>query len=126
MGWLKKRQIREWAAKCLESARVECSSPEEDLRSLSGGNQQKVALSRIMTDSTILAVLEQPGRGLDVHAQGEIHRRMDALSMRGAALVVISYDLGELLTLCHRMGILFRGRLVGTVSRADASREVLG
>jgi ABC-type uncharacterized transport system ATPase subunit len=126
MGWLKKRQIRDWAAKCLESAHVACSSPVESLRSLSGGNQQKVALSRIMTDSITLAVLEQPGRGLDVHAQGEIHRRMKALSTRGAAFVVISYDLGELLALCHRMGILFRGRLVGTVSRADASREVLG
>lgn len=125
-GWLKKRQIRDWTVNSLEAARVGFASPFQRLRSLSGGNQQKVALSRVMTDSTVLAVMEQPSRGLDVGAQEEIHRRMRGLCARGAALVVIAYDVDEVLALCHRVGILFRGRLMGTVAKADASRDLLG
>ncbi len=126
MGWLRKSHIKDWAANCLDRAHVSFSSPFQRLSSLSGGNQQKVALGRIISDSTMLGVLEQPSRGLDVRAQEEIHGRMRGLSAMGAAFVVIAYDVDELLALCHRVGILFRGRLMGTVSKADASREQLG
>ena len=91
-----------------------------------GGNQQKLALSRVLANFPLLAVLEQPGRGLDIKGQERLRNRLNHLSDQGSSFMVISYDLEELLSLCHRIGILFRGRLMGSVSRAEATVEGLG
>jgi simple sugar transport system ATP-binding protein len=80
-----------------------------------------MGLLRALSGSPRLVLLEQPGRGLDLLGQEWLRARLRGLSEQGAAILVISYDLDELLRLCHRIGILYRGRLMGiaTVGGSD-------
>lgn len=125
-GWLQKDCIRNWTRQRLNSGKVAYADLEQPLKSLSGGNQQKLMLSRTLSGHPQLVILEQPGRGLDVHAQQKMHAKVKSLNAEGVAFVVFSYDLEELLSLSHRVGILYRGRLMGLVSSDQADRNLLG
>jgi putative multiple sugar transport system ATP-binding protein len=92
---------------------------------LSGGNQQKVVLSKwIFADPDVL-ILDEPTRGIDVGAKYEIYTIVNDLAARGKAIVLISSELPELLGLCDRIFVLNAGRLTGQVTRAEATQEVL-
>jgi putative multiple sugar transport system ATP-binding protein len=92
---------------------------------LSGGNQQKVVLSKwIFTDPDVL-ILDEPTRGIDVGAKYEIYGIINALADQGKAILVISSELPELLGICDRIYALSAGRITGEVTRADATPERL-
>jgi putative multiple sugar transport system ATP-binding protein len=92
---------------------------------LSGGNQQKVVLSKwIFADPDVL-ILDEPTRGIDVGAKYEIYTIVNDLAARGKAIVLISSELPELLGLCDRIFVLNAGRLTGQVPREEATQEVL-
>jgi putative multiple sugar transport system ATP-binding protein len=92
---------------------------------LSGGNQQKVVLSKwIFTDADVL-ILDEPTRGIDVGAKYEIYSLVNRLADQGKAVLVISSELPELLGLCDRIYAMSAGRVTGEVSRADATPERL-
>jgi putative multiple sugar transport system ATP-binding protein len=92
---------------------------------LSGGNQQKVVLSKwIFTDPDVL-ILDEPTRGIDVGAKYEIYSIINRLADEGKAVLVISSELPELLGLCDRIYTLAAGRITGEVSRAEATQERL-
>jgi len=74
----------------------------------------------------MLVILEQPTRGLDIHARERLYARLRAMCAKGVAFMVLSYDLDELMALSHRIGILYRGKLMGIVEREEAARETLG
>jgi simple sugar transport system ATP-binding protein len=93
---------------------------------LSGGNQQKVVIARELAGHPKLLVVAQPTRGLDVGSIEFIHRQIVALRDEGAAVLLVSAELDEVLTLADRIGVLYRGQLVGTYERADATRDQLG
>jgi simple sugar transport system ATP-binding protein len=101
------------------------------LRSLSGGNQQKVVIARELSRPSLTAIVAaQPTRGVDLGAVARIHEQLRAAAGRGAGVLVISADLDELLALCHRVVVLLRGRIVGerggaSLHAADA-RAALG
>ena len=90
---------------------------------LSGGNQQKVVLGRFMRPETRILLLDEPTRGVDVAAKEEIHRHLEAMAERGLGLVMASSEIPELLRLCHRILIFREGRIVGELTRADATAE---
>jgi len=97
--------------------RIRCSGPSARVRSLSGGNQQKVAIARLLAADCELLLLDEPTRGIDVGAKAEIHAELDAL-VRGPsrdpgarAILLVSSDLDELLSLCDRVAVMVRGRL---------------
>ncbi|MEU9500093.1 sugar ABC transporter ATP-binding protein [Streptomyces sp. NPDC048196] len=97
----------------------------EQVGRLSGGNQQKVVLSRwIHTDPQVL-ILDEPTRGIDVGAKYEIYTVIGELAARGKAVLFLSSELPELLGMCDRIYTMAEGRLTGEVSRAEASQEVL-
>ncbi len=74
-----------------------------------------------------MAILEQPCRGLDLHAAGSIHDRLLELSRdRGVSFILISYDFDELISVCDRIAVIYRGEIMGTTEGAKASRELLG
>ncbi len=125
-GWLRRKIIKQRAAEHLDRNNVVHASLDEPLSSLSGGNLQKLALCRVLEGSPSLVILEQPSRGLDLRAQEHLRDRIFALNRRGVAFLIISYDLEELLRLSHRLGILYRGRLIGLTTPAEASHEQLG
>ena len=90
---------------------------------LSGGNQQKVVLGRFLRPDTKVLLLDEPTRGVDVGAKEEIHRHLEAMAARGLGLVMASSEIPELLRLCHRILVFREGRIVGEMSRAEATAE---
>ena len=125
-GRLMKDAVTRWAEELLRVHKVVYHSVEDPLQSLSGGNQQKVALARVLCGSPALVILEQPGRGLDIQSRKRLRGFIRDLNSRGTAVLALSYDLDELLTMCGRIGILYRGRIMGVVDGATARREELG
>jgi putative multiple sugar transport system ATP-binding protein len=107
------------------SMRIKASSVSAVTGKLSGGNQQKVVLSKwLFTDPDVL-ILDEPTRGIDVGAKYEIYTIINELAARGKAVVVISSELPELLGICDRIYALSQGRLTGEVAQADATQETL-
>ncbi|WP_026674150.1 multiple monosaccharide ABC transporter ATP-binding protein [Alkalihalobacterium bogoriense] len=92
---------------------------------LSGGNQQKVVLSKWIMSRPNLLILDEPTRGIDVGAKYEIYNVIQALAAEGKAVLVISSELPELLGLCDRIYALCEGRITGEVSREEANQELL-
>jgi simple sugar transport system ATP-binding protein len=125
-GWIHRPEIDAWAQEHLRRHEVVYGSIADSVNTLSGGNQQKIALSRVLEGAPRLIILEQPARGLDLRAQERLRNQVRQLSARGATFLLISYDLEELLALSHRIGVLYRGRMMGIAKREDASPELLG
>ncbi|MDQ3537878.1 MAG: ABC transporter ATP-binding protein [Actinomycetota bacterium] len=94
--------------------------------SLSGGNQQKVVVARELSEDLRLLLVSQPTRGLDVGSIEFIHSQIVARRDAGAAVLLVSAELDEILSLSDRIGVLYRGRLVAVMDRADATRDELG
>ncbi|MET9431156.1 multiple monosaccharide ABC transporter ATP-binding protein [Streptomyces sp. NPDC003036] len=97
----------------------------EEVGRLSGGNQQKVVLSKWIHADPEVLILDEPTRGIDVGAKYEIYTVIDRLAARGKAVLFISSELPELLGMCDRIYTMAAGRLTGEVARADATQEVL-
>jgi len=118
-------KVRQNAAHRVAEFDIRTQSIEATVSSLSGGNQQKVVLARELSRSLALLVASQPTRGLDVGAIEFVHKRLVEERDRGTAVVIVSTELDEVIALADRIGVMYRGRIVGIVP-PDTSREVLG
>jgi len=109
-------------------AKYNVSAPgrEAKVRLLSGGNQQKMLLARELSGEPQLLVAVHPTRGVDVGSTEVIHQLLLAQRARGAAVLLIGEDLGELLALSDRIAVMYGGRIMGTVHAADADTEHVG
>ncbi len=114
------------AQELVEQFDVRTPGVDAVIDTLSGGNQQKVIVARELTGDLKALVVAQPTRGLDVGSIEFIHRKIIELRDRGVAVLLVSAELDEILSLSDRIGVLYRGRLAGTVNAADATREELG
>ena len=101
------------------------AGPEALTSSLSGGNQQKVVLSKWLTADSDLLILDEPTRGVDVGAKAELHAWINQRASEGAAVLLISSELPELLALSSRILVLREGRVRGELSRAQATQDGL-
>ena len=104
---------------------VRTPDPEAPVRSLSGGNQQRVMLARWLARAPSLLVLNGPSVGVDVGSKSEIHGIIADLSARGLGVIVISDDLPELLATCHRILVMVEGRVVDDIAGRDTSEADL-
>ncbi|HZU18221.1 MAG TPA: sugar ABC transporter ATP-binding protein [Candidatus Dormibacteraeota bacterium] len=104
---------------------VRLASPRQPVRSLSGGNQQKVLLGKWLATAPTVLLLDEPFRGVDVGAKAEIFAVLEELSRAGMATLLISSDLPELIALSHRILVMRDGRLAGELTRAEASEEAI-
>lgn len=95
----------------IERLHIRCRSAEQPVSELSGGNQQKVALARLLHDDVDILLLDEPTRGIDVRSRWDVHRCIDELASRGKAILLISSHLPELLALCDRIAVMCRGQL---------------
>ncbi|MEO6309818.1 MAG: ABC transporter ATP-binding protein [Leifsonia sp.] len=123
--FLSRRRIREHVAELMHRFDIRANATDP-IRSLSGGNMQKVILARAISRNPRALVAAQPTRGLDIGACEYVYSQLRALRDDGAGVLLISEDLDELLGLCDRIVVLFSGRLIGEMRAADASREQLG
>ncbi len=99
------------AAPWIDRLGIRCASPRQTVSSLSGGNQQKVALARLLAADCDLLFLDEPTRGIDVGAKAEIYALIDELARAQRAILLVSSYLPELLGLCDRIAVMSRGRL---------------
>ena len=106
--------------------RVGRGGPDLPVGNLSGGNQQKVIIARELSRPIKLLVAAQPTRGLDVGSIEFIHSQLREQRAQGTATLLISAELDEILALADRIGVLYRGKLVAILPRAEATREKLG
>jgi rhamnose transport system ATP-binding protein len=106
-------------------SRFGIKTPSLDVRvgNLSGGNQQKVALARWLATGPSIIILDEPTQGVDVGAKSEIHRLMGELAKQGLAIVMISSELPEVLGMSDRIAVMHGGRIVGLLSRLEATQE---
>lgn len=105
--------------------RVRTPSVDAVVAGLSGGNQQKIVLAKWLAAQSKLLILDEPTRGVDVGAKAEIHALIGELAERGTAILVISSELPEVISLAERILVLRGGRLVGQLSRAEATQAAL-
>jgi simple sugar transport system ATP-binding protein len=110
----------------IEAFDIRVSGPEARTADLSGGNQQKVILSREMGRPIRFLVANQPTRGLDVGAAAEIHRRLRGLCDQGASILLISSELDEIMDLSDRIAVLYRGRIAAQAAAGELSRLQVG
>ena len=106
--------------------RIKTPSIETPIKSLSGGNIQKVVMARELARDPDVLVAAQPTRGVDIGATEYIHERLLAQRASGTATILISEDLDEVLALSDRIAVLYEGRIMGIVNRDDTSAEELG
>ncbi len=118
--------VQRSATKLIDDFDIRTPSPETPASSLSGGNQQKVIVAREFTHAERLLIASQPTRGLDVGSIQYIHARIVAQRDEGAGVLLISTELDEILGLADRIAVMFRGKIVGVLDRADATRERIG
>jgi ABC-type sugar transport system ATPase subunit len=90
---------------------------DEPARNFSGGNQQKLLLARAMSARVSVMLADEPTRGIDIHAKGEIYRSLSEAAGRGLAVIVVSSELEELITVCARIYVLARRRNVAEIHR---------
>ncbi|HZM50621.1 MAG TPA: sugar ABC transporter ATP-binding protein [Vicinamibacteria bacterium] len=119
-GLLRRGVLRAVAEAAVEILHIKTRGIDAAVRTLSGGNQQKVVLGRWLGDTRVL-LLDEPTRGVDVSAKAEIHRHLRALAASGMALLVASSEIPELLALCDRILVMREGRLAGELTRAEAT-----
>ncbi|MEU6719284.1 multiple monosaccharide ABC transporter ATP-binding protein [Nonomuraea sp. NPDC046802] len=124
-GWVNEHEEYRVAERFHKSMNIKAPSVSSIVGKLSGGNQQKVVLSKwILTEPDVL-ILDEPTRGIDVGAKYEIYTIINRLADQGKAVLVISSELPELLGLCDRIYTLSEGRITGEVPRRDATQENL-
>jgi ribose transport system ATP-binding protein len=120
-GILNRAAARRRAGAAIKKLAVRAPNAEINVGSLSGGNQQKVLLSRLLESKPRVLILDEPTRGVDVGAKSEIYRIIDDLARGGAAIIVISSELPEVIGVSDRVVVMRDGRLVGEVeSKPDA------
>ncbi|TPQ50321.1 sugar ABC transporter ATP-binding protein, partial [Prosthecomicrobium hirschii] len=125
-GFLKFGAMRQAAEEAIRGYEIKCPGPDAPIRLLSGGNMQKAILARALDGAPKLIIANQPTRGLDVGAVAEVHRRLLAARMRGAAVLLISEDLDELFELSDRIAVMFRSRLTAALPSAGLDLKTLG
>jgi len=122
-GILRKPLIEKQCEEQRQALSLKTPSLSQQIQNLSGGNQQKVLLSRwLLTDPDIL-IIDEPTRGIDVGAKSEIHRLMSELAKQGKAIIMVSSEMPEILGMSDRVVVMCEGRLVSEVSRKEATQE---
>jgi ribose transport system ATP-binding protein len=121
MGWISGSRQLAVAQRWVGELRVKCSDAGQTIGQLSGGNQQKVALARLLEHPARIFLLDEPTRGIDVGSKAQIYQLVSALAAAGKAVVVVSSYMPELLGLCDTIGVMCRGELAAVRPRVDWS-----
>jgi simple sugar transport system ATP-binding protein len=124
-GGLDRRRVEEHARELIERYQIK-ATPNDRVATLSGGNIQKVLLARVLSRDPRVVIVSQPTRGLDVGASEYVRGEILARRRDGAAILLFSEDLDELLSLSDRVVVLYEGRIVGRMVAAEADPERLG
>jgi rhamnose transport system ATP-binding protein len=123
IGLIDDGEERSMARRFVDQLRVKTPSLYAETGSLSGGNQQKIALARWLAIEPEVLILDEPTQGVDIGSKSEIHQMMVDLAGKGMAIVMISSELPEILGMSDRIAVMLGGRIAGILSRAEAAQE---
>ena len=123
--WIWPARERRVAAKWIAELGIRCRDPEQRILALSGGNQQKVALARLLYHDVELLLLDEPTRGIDVGSKAQIYELLDTLAARGKGIVMVSSYLPELLGVCDRIVVMHRGETRESLSAREADEHTV-
>jgi rhamnose transport system ATP-binding protein len=122
-GLIDRQAERELAGRYIGQLRIKTESVQSSAGTLSGGNQQKIALARWLATNPAVLILDEPTQGVDVSSKQEIHKLMVELAGRGMAIVMISSELPEVLGMSDRIAVMHAGRIRGILSRQEATPQ---
>ena len=117
------KKIRTVAQEYVKKLRTRTPSVDVDVRSLSGGNQQKVVVAKWLERDAEILIFDEPTRGIDVGAKDEIYTLLENLASQGKAIIVISSELPEVLRLANRIAVMAHGRIIGILDNEEATQE---
>jgi ribose transport system ATP-binding protein len=124
-GFLNRQKERALCDEMIPRLNIKTPSPKQEVRLLSGGNQQKVVLGKWLATRPRLLLLDEPTRGIDVGAKREIYQQMDALAREGVAILFVSSEMEEILTLSDRVLVMHEGRITGELNRNELNEEAV-
>ena len=125
IGWLRDERERQAVERIVAPMNLRAASLDMEVGALSGGNQQKVAIAKWLQIKPKLLLLDEPTRGIDVAAKRDIYHLMNEWTARGAAILLITSEMPELLALSDRIIVMHRGRLTAEFSRENATPELV-
>jgi ribose transport system ATP-binding protein len=125
LGFIKQRIVFSLVTRMSESVGVKTPSLRQLVRNLSGGNQQKVVLSKWFVRNCDVYIFDEPTRGIDVGAKVEIYRLMQNLAANGAGIIMVSSELIEVMNMSDRIAVVSNGRIVHEFERGEATDEVV-
>ncbi|WP_144152558.1 sugar ABC transporter ATP-binding protein [Paraburkholderia sp. BCC1885] len=121
--FLRRRQMRRTATHFIKLLAIRTPSATQEVRLLSGGNQQKIVIAKWLERDCDVLFFDEPTRGIDVGAKSEIYRLLRALAAQGKAIVMISSELPEILRMSDRVIVMCEGRITGELTAAEATQE---
>lgn len=124
-GIINKDKEYDVAIEYKDKLRTKCPSVEQNVGNLSGGNQQKVLLAKWMYANPDVLILDEPTRGIDVGAKYEIYCIINQLASEGKSVIMISSEMPEILGMCDRIYVMNEGRMVGELSKEEATQETI-
>jgi ABC-type sugar transport system ATPase subunit/ribose/xylose/arabinose/galactoside ABC-type transport system permease subunit len=122
-GFLSDKKEAQISREQIKNLAIKTENEHSPVESLSGGNQQKVLLGKWLTKKPRILILDEPTRGVDVGAKAEVHRLIEQLKEQGIAIIVISSELPEILSLSDRVVVLREGSVAGELTRGEATQE---
>ena len=125
-GLLQRKSIQRSALNALDKYQIRVGNITHPIRTLSGGNQQKVVVARELEANPEVIIAAHPTRGLDIHAAEFVHTRLIYARNRGKAVLLVSSELDELLHLSDRIAVMYDGKIVGTVKPTETNKQELG
>ena len=118
--------MADYAQRLIKEFDIRATSPGEPASSLSGGNQQKLVVARELGTEPQVLVASQPTRGIDVGSIEFIHNQIVQQRDKGLAVLLVSSELDEVLSLSDRVAVIYRGKIVAVLDAKDADRERIG
>jgi ABC-type sugar transport system ATPase subunit len=125
-GFVRRAAERLLAREAIADFGIRARGPEQPVRQLSGGNQQKVVVAKWLSTRPRVLIMDEPTRGIDVGAKAEIHALICRLAQQGMAILMISSELPEVLGMSDRVLVMNAGRMVGSFDRAQATADRIG
>ncbi len=116
-------KIKKIAVKYVDQLKIKTPSVDQQIRLLSGGNQQKVVIAKWLQRDCDILIFDEPTRGIDVGAKGEIYKLLDELAASGKSIIMISSELPEILRMSHRIVVMAEGKITGVLSSEEATQE---
>jgi len=124
-GLFDRRQAWRWAESLIQKLNVRTTGPQQILRRLSGGNQQKVAIGKWLRNDADVLIFDEPTKGVDIKAKTDLFTLIDSLARQGKGVIYASGEFSELVGLCDRICVLWDGRIVAEMAACDVDEETL-